>query len=519
MLIPAAVDYMPFRHAAVGVLTLVLALFPVVLASIFASNYAHLLAARWKVSWRGLPSLPPGTMGLPYWGETIEYMKSWNHPTNADLWYDVRQAKHGNTFKTCLLGSPTIVLLGPEANKFVLSNENKLFESSWPKSLRELEGRNAVSMVQGEAHRRLRRAVNTFLNTVAVRKFTSKMEEIVIRELKQGWDSYTDAIVHAFPALRRLAFRLNADLFMGLQPGRELDELQRHYDVFTKGLESQPLDLPWTVFGKAKKARKLLLQYIFRKIEGRRQEVAVAGSARYEARDLLDVLVMSKDEETGDLYSLEEIGDNMLLMVHAGQETTASALAVTLKHLSHSEEVLSRLKAECRALASSQNTGKDQLIEGRDQLKGIDLLRCVISEGLRMCPPVSGLFKRAKCDVIHEGFTIPKGWTVHLALRHTQLKPEFFSDPQTFDPSRFERRRGGYAYIPFGQGVRICPGMEFAKVTMELFLYHLVIRYDWQLVDPHEKIAVTTFAPHPEQGLPIRLTTCTSEKVSNVHPN
>lgn len=475
----------------------------------FTAQIWPLLKAHWNALMHGLPWLPPGSMGLPYWGETLEYMSSWVHATNPDQWYDRRHAKYGNVFKTFLLGSPTVVMLGPDANKFVLSNENKLFENSWPRSLRELEGEHAVSMVQGEAHKRLRRAINVFLNAHALKTFGHRIEAVVVRRIKEDWIDADHGVVLGHPALQKLAFQLNAELFMGLKPGAELERLHAHYEDFTAGLESQPLDLPWTVFGKAKRARRVLLDYMFTKISKRRRELGqlkACAAAENEARDLLDLLLMSRDEETGNLYTAEEIGDNMILMVHAGQDTTASALAVTLNHLAQSPKILSKLKLECRAVADSIRESGQQYVS-REELKGINLLNCVISEGLRMCPPVSGFFKRAKCDVVYQGFTIPKGWTVHLSTRHTHLKAEFFSDPEVFDPSRFERRCGNFSYIPFGQGARICPGMEFAKITMELFLFHLLSSFEeLQLMDPHEKTIIRTFSPYPEQGLPIKLT-------------
>eukprot|EP00250_Pteridium_aquilinum_P005480 c15565_g1_i2 orf=3-1637(-) len=496
--------------ATASFLLLIMALLPLgflffVAWSCFTAQYWALIEARARVLLFRLPPLPPGSMGLPYWGETLEYMSSWLHPINPDCWFDTRHAKHGNTFRTFLLGTPTIVMLGPDANKFVLSNENRLFENNWPESLRALEGVNAVSMVHGETHARLRRALNFFLDKNTVSEFCGSIEGAVVRRINEDWlhapngsnmGNQNMLNILAFPALRKFTFQLNAELFMGLKPGPELERLQTQYENFTAGLESQPLDLPWTVFGKAKRARSVLLKYMLNKIESRRCELAEQircnGGAPAKARDLLDVLLMAKDEETGKLYTADEIGDNMLLLVHAGQDTTAAALATILLKLAQTPTILAELKSECRALADALRSGG----EGgqarpvrREELKRIQLLRCVIREGLRLCPPVSGLFKRVKCDVVHDGYTIPKGWTVHLSARHSQLNSEYFPKPKVFDPQRFEKRYGNFSYIPFGQGARICPGMKFAIITMELFLYHLLSSIEEiQLVNLQERM-------------------------------
>lgn len=81
----------------------------------------------------------------------MDYLKSWSNPQNPDVWYDIRRARHGKIFKTHILGSPTVVMLGPEANKFLLINENKLFDNSWPQSESSDWGSGSDYVFRGEA--------------------------------------------------------------------------------------------------------------------------------------------------------------------------------------------------------------------------------------------------------------------------------------------------------------------------------------------------------------------------------
>ncbi|KAH9288764.1 hypothetical protein KI387_032881, partial [Taxus chinensis] len=151
----------------------------------------------------------------------------------------------------------------------------------------------------------------------------------------------------------------------------------------------------------------------------------------------------------------------------------------------------------CEKLRESKKAGEPDLTWS--DIKCLDYLRNVISEGLRIVAPINGGFKQTKIDVIYGGYTIPKGWKVHYSIRHTNNKEEYFSSPEIFDPDRFNERHEPFSFIPFGQGNRMCPGNEFAKLIMEVFLYHLVVRYDWDLVDANERIDMMRLSPSPLQ--------------------
>lgn len=92
-------------------------------------------------------------------------------------------------------------------------------------------------------------------------------------------------------------------------------------------------------------------------------------------------------------------------------------------------------------------------------------------------------------------------WSVH----STHKDPKYFKNPEEFDPSRFEGDGPmPFTFIPFGGGPRMCPGSEFARLEILIFMHHLVTNFRWEKVFPNEKIIYTPFAV-PENGLPIRL--------------
>ncbi|KAF8398589.1 hypothetical protein HHK36_017520 [Tetracentron sinense] len=122
----------------------------------------------------------------------------------------------------------------------------------------------------------------------------------------------------------------------------------------------------------------------------------------------------------------------------------------------------------------------------------------VTTEVMRLAPPLT-------TDFIYEGFTIPKKWKLHWSTSTTHMNPDYFLDPEKFNPSRFEGDGPRpYTFIPFGRGPRMCPGKEFARLEILVFLHNVVNRFKWELVFSDEKINIDPM-PVPVKGLPIRL--------------
>lgn len=94
---------------------------------------------------------------------------------------------------------------------------------------------------------------------------------------------------------------------------------------------------------------------------------------------------------------------------------------------------------------------------------------------------------------------------IYWSTNTTHRNPECFPEPQKFDPSRFEGRGPApYTFVPFGGGPRMCPGKEYARLELLVFIHHVVKRFRWEKIIPDEKIVVDPM-PIPAKGLPVRL--------------
>ncbi|XP_024544027.1 cytochrome P450 716B1 [Selaginella moellendorffii] len=120
---------------------------------------------------------------------------------------------------------------------------------------------------------------------------------------------------------------------------------------------------------------------------------------------------------------------------------------------------------------------------------------------LRLVPPVLGNTRIAITQMTIEGFTVPKDWRFMWSVFRSNRRSAFFPDPDKFDPERFDGSSGliPYTYVPFGGGPRICPGNEFAKMLLRVFLHHLLTQFQWALLDPNEHSIRTSGQRPPRQ--------------------
>ncbi|KAL3565524.1 hypothetical protein D5086_033570 [Populus alba] len=140
-----------------------------------------------------------------------------------------------------------------------------------------------------------------------------------------------------------------------------------------------------------------------------------------------------------------------------------------------------------------------------DDVKKMKYSWCVACEAMRLSPPVPGTFREAITDFTYAGFTIPKGWKTFWTTYSTNRNPDYFPDPEKFDPSRFEGRGPApYSFVPFGGGPRMCPGKEYARLATLVFMHNVVTKFKWRKVNPDEKIIYNP-TPTPENGLLIHL--------------
>jgi cytochrome P450 len=225
-------------------------------------------------------------------------------------------------------------------------------------------------------------------------------------------------------------------------------------------------------------------------------------ASEQDAEDLLSILLMAVDEESGARMSDRQLRDEMMTLFLAGHETTANALTWTWYLLSKHAEVEARLLEELqRVLAGRPPTVAD--------LPHLPYTEMVVREALRLYPPAPGFTREPIEDVRIGGYDVPKGSLVAVITYALHRDPRFFDDPEKFDPERFapgwEERIPRYAYLPFGGGPRVCIGNAFAMTEARLILATVAQRYELSLEPNQEVVPVQLVTVRPKNGIRMRL--------------
>lgn len=425
-------------------------------------------------------TLPPGTRGLPWIGETIAWVRD---PLGFAR---ERYERHGLVWRTHLMGRPCVTLLGPEANRFMLSTHMHLFSSraGWGKPITSLIG-NGLSLIDGAEHRRHRRMIQPAMHGAILARYFDIMRDLSVRHAAV-WAQHGS--VKLFDSFKHLSFDIAAALMLRAGTEGETRHLYELFDLFTRGLFAPPAwRAPGTPYARAWQAGQAL----------RRQLRAIIAARRDEpGDDILGMLLRARDEE-GDGFSDDELVDELLVLLWAGHDTVTSLLTWIMYEVLRAPEIEARVLAEQEALAHEPLT--------LERLGHMPYLDRVVREAERMHPPAPGGFRGVIEPFEYGGYHIPAGWTVMYSIVFTHHMSELWRNPEQFDPDRFARGEGEKPFhlIGFGGGPRVCVGLAFAQMQMRVVLAHLLQNFDLQLVAGQDYRPVATPTKMPRDGLRI----------------
>ncbi|KAF3790140.1 Cytochrome P450 724B1 [Nymphaea thermarum] len=303
-----------------------------------------------------LRNTPHGSMGWPFLGETLSFLRPHNSITIGSFLED-HCSRYGKIFKSHLFGCPTIVSCDQELNSFILQNEERLFQCSYPKPIHGVLGRLSMLVVVGDTHKRLRSLALNLVHTWKSKSdYLQDIEEHAI-SLMETWRG-RDEIVFSHEA-RKFTFNVIVKQILSLKPDEpQTAMILEDFLTFMRGLVSFPLYIPGTPYAKAVKARSRISCNVKQIVEGRR-EVSKDNSTG----DFLDILISNSslcDEERVSL---------VLDLLLGGYETTSMLMAMAAYFLGHSPSALEQLKAEHLAIRSKKHEGENLNWEDYKQME------------------------------------------------------------------------------------------------------------------------------------------------------
>ncbi|XP_021744379.1 beta-amyrin 28-oxidase-like [Chenopodium quinoa] len=441
-------------------------------------------------------NLPPGRIGWPLVGETLEFLSTgWQgHPEK--FVFD-RMVKYSQEcFKTSILGEPVAYFCGPTGNKFLFSNENKLVTTWWPEAVNKVFP-SSLQTNSKEESIKMRKLLPQFLKAEALQRYIGIMDTIAQRHFASGWENKEEVFV--FPLAKRYTFWLACHIFLSVEDPTHVARFADPFRLLVSGVISIPINFPGTPFNKAIKAAEFIRKELILIINQRKIDLA-----EKKATPTQDILshMLTKTDENGKHMNEMDIADKILGLLIGGHDTASIVISFIVKYLAELPHVYDAVYEEQMEIAKSKAAGELLTWEDMQKMKYSWNVAC---EVMRLIPPLQGAFREAMADFKYAGFNIPKGWKLYWSAYSTHQNPQYFAEPDKFDPSRFEGSGPApYTYVPFGGGPRMCPGKEYARLEILAFMHNVVKRYKFEKIIFDEKIIANPF-PKPEKGLPIRL--------------
>lgn len=397
----------------------------------------------------------------------------------------------GDSFSVRFLGfeRPMVLISDPEAIKALYREPSHGLPPGRNIVLEPILGSKSLLIQEGAEHLSRRKLMLPPFHGERMRSYEEQMTEIVDTEI-DTWPLQSEFPIHA--RMQAVTLEVILRVVFGVSTGPRLDRLR---DVLSAVLTEtaspgrQVLGFALQRFGgpgpfaRFDRQLKEVDELLFAEIAEHRERPDLE-----EREDILSLL-MTAEFEDGTRMEDKELRDQLMTLLLAGHETTATALAWTF-------DLLLRHPAALERLRESLEAGEE------------DYLRATISESLRLRPVIPLAGRRLSKELVADGITLPEGTDVTPAIWLTHTRPDVYPEPFAFKPERFlEDGPDTYAWIPFGGSVRRCIGATFAEFEMRVVLREVLTRCELRKADPRpERTGRRNITLSPRDGTPVVLT-------------
>jgi cytochrome P450 family 135 len=369
--------------------------------------------------------------------------------------------RFGDAFSITFMGfqTPMVMLSDPAAIQALYTNSKHGLPPGRTIALQPVMGARSVLLLEGADHLARRKVMLPPFHGERMQAYEDVVREIAVREI-ESWPPGAEVTLH--PRMQAITLEVILRAVFGVTDEARRERLRELLPQLLDSTSSVSLQFRVLLSRRFEKLDPLgfleelsaqIDDLLFAEIAERRAD------PNLDARqDILSLLAQTKFEDGGAM-SDRELRDQLVTLLLAGHETTATALAWTADLLVRHPDVLQRLTDEI------------------DAGEGDAYLRATISESLRLRPVVPLAGRRLTSELQVNGWTLPAGTDVTPAIWLTHTRADLYPEPYAFRPERFlEDRPTTYGWVPFGGGVRRCLGAAFAEFEMRVVLTEMLRR-------------------------------------------
>jgi cytochrome P450 len=360
-----------------------------------------------------------------------------------------------------------------EIAQYILQKNQKNYQKSKIQTvyLSKYLGKGLLTS-DGDFWLKQRRLIQPAFHKQKMNQLVENMEQIIASELK---DLIMDKPLDLFSLMSQLAFNVVAKSLFQISASEDKFDRLKFIIEEVQNFLIKEIRLPhkawwFSITGQVKKYRLLALESnaIIQEIIEQRI------TSEQEVNDLLNMLLETRYEDTGEGMSVNQLIDEIKILFIAGHETTANALTFTLYLLAKHPDIQEKVLQEIIEIESES----DNTIE---QLQKMTYINAVLNESMRLYPPAWITDRQNISDDVIGQYNVKKETLIGVSFYELHRNPKYWKDPEEFNPDRFlgEQKKESLQYFyPFGAGPRMCIGVGFAIYEMCLTLSYIIKRYE-----------------------------------------
>jgi cytochrome P450 len=383
---------------------------------------------------------------------------------------------YGEAFTIRFPWETLVVVWNPEVVRQVFTGDPHVLHAGKGNAiLKPFLGDRSVLLLDGAEHLRQRRLLLPPFHGERMLAYGELMRDVTLDAMSR-WPEGTPFPVQ--PRMQEITLTVILRAVFGIEEPRRFAELKTKLTrLLDEGSRSIATFLPFlqvelaglTPYGRFRRRLREIDDLIYREIAEHRP--GADGAAR---TDVLSLLLQARDED-GNALTPRELRDELLTLLVAGHETSATSLAWTFYYVLKDARVVSEIRAELDRVVGDGPVRPEAVGELR-------YLDAVLRETARLRPILTFVARQLQAPIELAGYRLPAGVTVAPCIQLVQRRADLYPDPEAFRPERFlERKFSPYEYFPFGGGDRRCLGMAFAQYEMKVVLATVLSKLDLRL--------------------------------------